>query len=97
MQIMKIYMRWKENKQNLIKWMEDRIARVSQLAAQNNGICGNTEGWWPVIWYDHPELDWRFTKEAADICVDLALKYNNYKFLFSSNFTHPQFKEYGKM
>ena len=45
MQIMKIYMRWKENKQNLIKWMEDRIARVSQLAAQNNGICGNTEGW----------------------------------------------------
>ncbi len=87
-----IYVLWKENKHNLIKWMEDRIARVSQLAAQNNMVCGNTEGWGPILWYDHPELDWRFTKEAADICVDLALKHDNYKFICTSNFTHPQFK-----
>ena len=62
------------------------------MAAQNNIVCGNTEGWGPVLWYDHPELDWRFTKEAADICVDLALKHDNYKFICTSNFTHPQFQ-----
>lgn len=83
---------WEKNEDNLVKWAEDRIARVSQLAAQNNIVCGNTEGWGPVLWYDHPELDWRFTKESADICVDLALKHDNYKFICTSNFTHPHFK-----
>jgi len=40
----------------------------------------------------HPELDWQFTKEAADICVVFALKHDNYKFICISNFTHPHFK-----
>ncbi len=83
---------WKKNKTELVKWAEDRIAWVSETAAQNNMVCGNTEGWGPVLWYDHPELDWNFTKEAADICIDFALNHDNYKFICTSNFTHPHFK-----
>jgi len=83
---------WEKNKPELLRWAEDRIAWVSETAARKNMVCGNTEGWGPVLWYDHPELDWDFTKEAADICVDFALKHNNYKFICTSNFTHPHFR-----
>lgn len=83
---------WKENKDSLVAWMRGKIAEISDTAAKNNIICGNTEGWGPIWWFDHPELDWEWTKETAEVCVDLALKHNNYKFICSSNFTHPQFK-----
>jgi hypothetical protein len=83
---------WEENKESQIKWMESRIADIAHTAAKNNLACGNTEGWGPIFWFDHPELDWKWVKESADICVDLALKHDNYKFICTSNFTHPQFK-----
>ena len=83
---------WKENKDSLVKWIDGRITDISNTAAKNNIVCGNTEGWGPIFWYDHPELDWKWVKESADICVDLALKHSNYKFICTSNFTHPQFK-----
>ncbi|TQO39738.1 sugar-binding cellulase-like protein [Arenibacter algicola] len=87
-----LYSYWTDNKVQLINWVEDRIDNIALKAAKNNIVCGNTEGWGPIGWYDHPELDWRWTKESADICVDLALKHDNYKFICTSNFTHPQFK-----
>jgi len=87
-----LYAHWQKNKVQLVNWIEDKIDQVSKAAARNNIVCGNTEGWGPVLWYDHPELDWRFTKESADICVDFALKHDNYKFICTSNFTHPHFK-----
>ncbi len=83
---------WKNNRSSLIKWMDNRISAISKTAAKNNLVCGNTEGWGPIFWYDHPELGWEWVKESADICVDLALKHDNYKFICTSNFTHPQFK-----
>jgi len=83
---------WKDNKESLIKWMDKRITTIADAASKNNIVCGNTEGWGPIWWFDHPELDWRWVKESADICVDLALKHDNYKFICTSNFTHPQFK-----
>lgn len=83
---------WIQNKGSLISWMDGRITAISNAAAQNNIVCGNTEGWGPIFWFDHPELDWHWVKESADICVDLALKHENYKFICTSNFTHPQFK-----
>jgi hypothetical protein len=76
----------------MIKWMDGRITTVSTKAAKNKIICGNTEGWGPISWFDHPELDWKWVKESGDIGVELALKHNNYKFLCTSNFTHPQFQ-----
>ncbi len=72
--------------------MDGRITHIAETASKNNMVCGNTEGWGPIVWYDHPELDWKWVKESADICVDLALKHDNYKFICTSNFTHPQFK-----
>jgi hypothetical protein len=83
---------WDKNKSSLIKWIDERITAISNTAAQNNIVCGNTEGWGPIFWFDHTELDWRWVKESAEICVDLALKHNNYKFICTSNFTHPQFR-----
>jgi len=83
---------WEDNKTSLIEWMDGRISDISNTASAYNIVCGNTEGWGPIMWFDHPELDWKWTRETADICVDLALKHKNYKFICTSNFTHPQFK-----
>ncbi len=82
---------WRNNKAFLIKWMDHRLTAISDMAAQHQIPCGNTEGWGPIFWYDHPELDWKWVKEAAEVCIELALKHPNYKFLCTSNFTHPQF------
>ena len=82
---------WKENKESLIAWMDNRFSTISGMAEKHKIPCGNTEGWGPIFWYDHPELDWKWVKEAAEVCIDLALKHDNYKFLCTSNFTHPQF------
>jgi len=83
---------WDKNKDSLINWIDGRITDIAETASKNNLVCGNTEGWGPIVWYDHPELDWKWVKESAEICVDLALKHENYKFICTSNFTHPQFK-----
>jgi sugar phosphate isomerase/epimerase len=81
-----------ENKPVLTAWMKDRIDEIAAEAAKHNIVCGNTEGWGPVTWIDHPELDWDWVKESADICVDLALAHPQYKFICTSNFTQPNFK-----
>jgi hypothetical protein len=83
---------WRENKSSMVDWMDGRISDISSAALKNNIVCGNTEGWGPIFWFDHPELNWNWVKESAEICVDLALKHENYKFICTSNFTHPQFK-----
>ncbi len=83
---------WKENKKELTEWIDGRLNAISATASKHNIVCGNTEGWGPIFWYDHPELDWKWVKECGEICVDLARKHDNYKFICSSNFSHPQFK-----
>jgi hypothetical protein len=83
---------WLANKPALTTWMDGRMRSVSQMAASLNIICGNTEGWGAIFWIDHPELDWSFIKESAEICINLSKTYSNYKFICTSNFTHPQFK-----
>lgn len=83
---------WKENKASYISWMEGRLRDISGMAAANGIVCGNTEGWGPIFWFDHPELDWGWVKESAEICVDIARRHENYKFICTSNFTHPQFR-----
>lgn len=81
---------WSENRARMVDWISGRIRNISGHAARRGIPCGNTEGWGPIFWIDHPALDWEWTKEAAEICVDLALE-NGYKFICTSNFTHPQF------
>lgn len=83
---------WNEKKPEMSRWMDNAITSVAAKARKNNITAGNTEGWGPVGWLDHPELNWNWVKEAADIAVELTKKHNNYKYICSSNFTHPQFK-----
>jgi hypothetical protein len=83
---------WNESKNGLVEWMDQHLTAIAATASKHNIVCGNTEGWGPIFWFDHPELDWKWVKESGDICVDLAKKHDNYKFICTSNFTHPQFK-----
>jgi hypothetical protein len=76
----------------MTRWMDEHIQRVSDMARLHQIPCGNTEGWGPISWLDYPDTDWKWVKEAGSICVDLAKKHDNYKFICSSNFTHPQFR-----
>jgi hypothetical protein len=80
-----------QNKTQLISWMDDRISAIAQKARDNGHVCGNTEGWGPIFWFDHPDLSWDWVKESAEICIDLAKKHEEYKFICTSNFTQPQF------
>lgn len=82
---------WNDNRQELIRWMDERMGEYARMARANQAVLGNTEGWGNVGWDDIPPLDWEFIKESADLCVDMALKHN-YQFICTSNFTHPHFK-----
>ena len=83
---------WSEDKAQLTEWMNGRIAKASKVAREHNIVCGNTEGWGSINWWDHPELGWDWIKECAEISVDACLQHDNYKFICTSNFTHPQFR-----
>jgi hypothetical protein len=83
---------FKENKAGIAVWTKDQLTDVAQTAAKHHLVCGNTEGWGPVLWFDHPELGWEWVKEAGDLCIDIAVGFPEYKFLCTSNFTHPHFK-----
>lgn len=83
---------WEEKKPEMSRWMDKAITAVADKGRLHNIPVGNTEGWGPVGWLDHPELNWNWVKEAAEIAVDLTRKHSNYKYICSSNFTHPQFK-----
>ena len=82
---------WDENRKTETTWADRVITAVATDARKHGIVCGNTEGWGSVGWFDHPDVDWRFIREAAEICVDLCLKHDNYRFICTSNFTHPHF------
>ena len=86
---MKTY--WQLHKREMIEWMDQEISKRAELARRHGIPCGNTEGWGPICWMEHPLLDWEWTKEAGEVCVDLAAKHG-YRFICTSNFTHPQFE-----
>jgi len=81
---------WKENRDSYVNWMEGRLKDISDAARTAGIVCGNTEGWGPIFWMDHPELSWDWVKESAGICIPMARSHDNYKFICTSNFTHPQ-------
>lgn len=83
---------WQTKRPHIIQLADKAITAVANKARQHNITCGNTEGWGPVGWLDHPELTWDWVKDAAEISVELAKKHENYKYICTSNFTHPQFK-----
>jgi hypothetical protein len=82
---------WADNRKMLIRWMDERLALHAQWGQAAGAVVGNTEGWGTVGWDDVEPLDWEFIKEAAEVCVDLAIKHGQ-RFICTSNFTHPHFK-----
>jgi len=82
---------WQAHKHELVEWMEGKVQSVAQVGKQYGIPYGNTEGWGPVRWLDHPALDWNWVKETGEIGARLGAKHG-YKFNCSSNFTHPQFR-----
>ena len=81
---------WQANKEELTKWMENEICSVEKIGKQYGIPYGNTEGWGPIYWMDHPALHWEWVKQAGEIGARLGAKHG-YMFNCSSNFTHPQF------
>jgi hypothetical protein len=87
--------RWAEKKDELIRWMDGRIALAAEYGRRSKIPVGNTEGWGPIGWMDNPNLDWQWVKETAEICAALGVKHG-YMFNCTSNFTLPQFRGYWK-
>jgi len=86
----KIKQYWKENRKEMEHWMEDQIVLRKNRAKELGVPYGNTEGWGTVMWMDHPDLDWDFTRETGLVCAELGHKHG-YSFNCTSNFNHPHF------
>ena len=86
----KIKQYWKENKVSMVQWMEEQIILRKNKALELGVPYGNTEGWGTVMWMDHPDLDWDFTRETGLVCAELGAKHG-YSFNCTSNFNHPHF------
>lgn len=81
---------WNAHKAALVENMDKHMANVAAVGKKYGKPLGNTEGWGPINWMDHPALNWDLAKEAGEICSKLARKHG-YRFICTSNFTHPQF------
>jgi len=87
----KIRQEWPARKEDLVDWMRTKLQHVAEVGTKLDIPYGNTEGWGPILWRDHPLLDWSFVKEAGLIGAQLGAELG-YSFNCSSNFTHPQFQ-----
>lgn len=81
---------WKEKKGEVEKWLHDLAADATAKAEEYDLPIGNTEGWGPIVWRDHPYLTWDFVKECGLIGARIGAELG-YAFNCSSNFTHPHF------
>lgn len=81
---------WDRHRDEWSNWLESKIRECSRLATRWAIPVGNTEGWGPIFWWEHPGLDWRFVKEAGELGAKLGAQYG-YAFNCTSNFTHPFF------
>jgi len=86
----KIMERWTANREKFKETFASFIKLAGDKAKELNVPVGNTEGWGSINWYDHPDLDWEWIKDSAEIAVDACLE-NAYTFICTSNFTHPHF------
>lgn len=82
---------WKVNRTEMLAWMEGEVKLVADTARQHGQVCGNTEGWGSVGWYEHPSVDWKWIQECAEHGATLGARYG-YAFNCTSNFTHPHFR-----
>lgn len=83
---------WNMHKERYIKWMEQTISEIAGLADRLGITAGNTEGWGMVGWEEYESVGWEFIKQAAEICIPICKKHSCYKYITTSNFTHPFFR-----
>lgn len=80
------------NRDRYIQWIDECIA-IFALEADKHGLTiGNTEGWGLVVWRERPSVNWNFIKIAAELIIPVCKKYKCFKYICTSNFTHPMFK-----
>jgi hypothetical protein len=82
---------WPTCRDDLVTWMRGKLTHVAAVGKTLGVPCGSTEGWGPIMWREHPLLDWDFVKETGLIGAKLGAELG-FKFNGSSNFTHPQFE-----
>ena len=82
--------KWQANRAEYAKWMEKKISVIAERGRRLGIPVGNTEGWGMVTWPEHPSLDWRIQKDAAEIAAAAGAR-EGYQFNCTSNFCHPQF------
>ena len=81
---------WRESKPEFINWMDAELRKIALAGKKYNIPYGCTEGWGPLGWLEHPNLDWDWVKETGEIAVKLAKKHD-YSFICTSNYNQPQF------
>lgn len=81
---------WNDERDDIIKFLDKKMAAVEKVGNKYHIPYGNTEGWGAVMWDECPELQWDFIKEAGLECAKLAVKHN-YSFICTCNFCHPHF------
>ncbi|MHC4886233.1 MAG: cellulase-like family protein [Planctomycetota bacterium] len=87
----KLLHEWPASQAELVTWMRGKLERVAAVGRRLGIPYGNTEGWGPIMWREHPLLDWSFVKEAGLVGARLGAELG-FAFNCSSNFTHPQFR-----
>ncbi len=87
----KIRREWPTQQAEIVRWMRGKLECVAAAGRKLGIPYGNTEGWGPIMWREHPLLDWQFVKDAGLIGARLGAELG-YTFNCSSNFTHPQFR-----
>ena len=82
---------WRDARAEITAFLDAEIGATAERARALGIPAGNTEGWGPINWTERADLDWTFVKEAGALGVSLARKHG-FKFICTSNFTHPQFR-----
>ena len=82
-----------ENGAEYDRVMEGMIADYAATADRYGVPIGNTEGWGSIGWHNSGIVEWDFIKMAAEKCIRWCRQFDCYKFICTSNFTHPYFKK----
>lgn len=81
---------WRDDRDQAVARMDAELAEIAAWGAKHRLPVGNTEGWGPIFWWDHPALDWEWTKECGELGARLGAKHG-FAFNCTANFTHPHF------
>lgn len=79
------------DREKYARWLDEGIAGYAAIADRYGITLGNTEGWGLVVWRERPSVNWEFMRIAAEMVIPICKKYKCFKYICTSNFTHPMF------